>query len=210
MLLDIMRDDNALALRVSLATGLRIGDVLSLRPQDVHADGGISCTCQKTGKPFTASVSARMVRALSGNANYLWVFPSPRKPTEHKTRQAVWADIKRAVRLCGLTKNITPHSARKIFAVGEFRRNGLEAVQNELQHDRISTTMIYAFSDLLGGKRRQFASERGTNEGDSPEFVEKFVESLVENLGGAEALRKALWASLTETFPDAQRAAQAE
>ncbi len=70
--------------------------------------------------------------------------------------------------------------------------------------------MIYAFSDLLGGKRRQFAPERGTNEGDSPEFVEKFVESLVENLGGAEALRRALWASLTEIFPDAQRAAQAE
>lgn len=192
-----MRKGNALAVRVSLETGLRIGDVLALRPQDVHADGSITCVCQKTRKPFRGTVGGRMVRALTENSNYMWIFPSPRKPSAHRTRQAVWADVKRVVRLCGLAENVTPHTARKIYAVGELRRCGLPTVQNELQHEQISTTMIYAFADLLNGKKPPFAPEKGAKEGQTPDIVEKFVEKLVENLGGIENVRKALRASLT-------------
>lgn len=45
----LMEYENALALRLSLETGLRIGDCLALRPEDI--DGCvISYTAQKTGK----------------------------------------------------------------------------------------------------------------------------------------------------------------
>lgn len=51
----------------------------------------------------------------------------------------------------GLKLNAAPHSARKTYAVEMFKDKGLEQTKKELQHDRISTTMLYAFSDMLCG-----------------------------------------------------------
>ena len=59
--------------------------------------------------------------------------------------------MKKAARLLGVDLNAAPHSARKTYAVEVFKDKGLDAAQKELQHDRISTTMLYAFSDMLTG-----------------------------------------------------------
>ena len=45
----LMQYENALALRTSLETGLRIGDVLKMRPADIQGRT-ITYTAQKTGK----------------------------------------------------------------------------------------------------------------------------------------------------------------
>ena len=53
----------------------------------------------------------------------------------------------------GVQLNAAPHSARKTYAVQTFHDSGLESTMKELQHDRLSTTMLYAFSDMLQGEK---------------------------------------------------------
>ncbi len=186
---------NARALLVSLSTGLRIGDVLALRHQDINGRM-LTTVCQKTGKPFAAELPPNLANGLAEWNGSEWCFPSPRNPAKHRTRQAVWHDIKCAARKAGLSENITPHSARKIFAVDRFRKKGLNDVQIALQHDRPDTTLIYAFSNLLQGTKKEKPNECS----DSQHLVDKFISALVEALGGAETVRRALGASLNCLF----------
>lgn len=47
---------------------------------------------------------------------------------------------------------MSPHSARKVYAVGEYRRTGdLDVVRRKLNHDpaHVATTLVYALSDQL-------------------------------------------------------------
>ena len=145
-----MTYENVLALRISLETGLRIDDVLSLKKEHL-TKRTITGTAEKTEKTYRKTVSAdlanRLHRLIPNSAGYL--FPHRLDPKRHRTRQAVWANMKKAARSLGVELNAAPHSARKTYAVELFKDKGLERVKKELQHDRVSTTMIYAFSNML-------------------------------------------------------------
>lgn len=210
MILSAMKKDNAFALRLSLATGLRISDVLALKPQQAANRGGtwyIETTAQKTGKPVCAPVSEALAKGFTRRNGCRWVFPSPKDCHKHRTRQAVWADVKAACKRLGIAENVTPHSARKIFAVGEFKKRGLQTVQDELQHDRVTTTLLYAFADVLtkhGGendaKNQENDLKNDENGGIFPQIAEKFVENFEKELGGFSRIQHALQASLSTTF----------
>jgi hypothetical protein len=143
-----MQYENALALRTSLETGLRIDDVLHLRTSDLKGRT-ITCDAMKTGKPFKKAISADLAKRLKQIAEHGRLFDG-RFGTKPRTRQAVWKDVKKAAKRLQLDGNIAPHSARKTFAVEDFHDNGIEQVRKDLQHDKLSTTMLYAFSDLIG------------------------------------------------------------
>lgn len=139
---------NRLVMRVILHTGLRIGDVLQLRPEDLQPRRWV--TEQKTGKRRLIGFPAPLIADLRAEANETWVFPSPRDPTKHRTRQTVWTDVKRAARLFRLPQNVGTHSARKCYAVELMRKYGdIAAVQRNLKHGYATTTMIYALADQL-------------------------------------------------------------
>lgn len=139
---------NRLVMRVILHTGLRIGDVLRLRPEDLQPRHWV--TEQKTGKRRLIGLTAPLLSDLRAEAGEHWVFPSPRDPKKHRTRQTVWADVKRAARLFRLPQNIGTHSARKVYAVALLRKYGdIEAVRRNLRHAYATTTMIYALADQL-------------------------------------------------------------
>ena len=148
-LYSIMQYKNVLALRVSLETGLRIDDVLKLRPEDLKGQT-IKGVAEKTGKPFKKVLSKDLANRLKEVTGKRFVFPHRLKADKHRTRQAVWKDVKKAAKILKLDGNIAPHSARKTYAVELFKDSGLNEVSKELQHDRIDTTMLYAFADLLG------------------------------------------------------------
>lgn len=203
IILSAMKKDNAFALRLSLATGLRISDVLALKPPQAVNRGGtwyIETTAQKTGKPVCAPVSEALARGLTRRRGFAWVFPSPKNSRKHRTRQAVWADVKAACKRLGIAENVTPHSARKIFAVGEFKKRGLQSVQDELQHDRVTTTLLYAFADVLTKNAGENDAKKHENGAIFPQIVEKFVENLEKELGGFSRIQHALQASLSTTF----------
>ncbi len=141
-----MQRDNVNALRVSIETGLRIDDVLSLRPNQVSG-AKLSYIAKKTGKAGTAKLSADLRKELLGRASSAWLFPG-RRQGAHRTRQTVYKDLKKACRLLGVVGQISPHSARKTFAVELRKTAGLAKVQEALQHSDKETTMLYAFADM--------------------------------------------------------------
>lgn len=145
-----MSYENALALRTSLETGMRIGDVLALCVEDLNGRT-ITYTAQKTNKKGKAVISTDLANRLKKIAGKKYIFEG-RFGNKPRTRQAVWRDVKRASE--GLfAENVAPHSARKTFAVEDFQEHGLPHTQKALQHDRADTTILYAFADsLTGGK----------------------------------------------------------
>lgn len=167
-----MQYENALALRVALETGMRIGDVLSLKPCDL--DGRtISYTAQKTGKKGKAVISADLSKRLCQIASKNFIFAG-RFGNKPRCRQTVWKDVKKASKELKFLENVAPHSARKTFAVDDFHENGLPHTQKQLQHDRTDTTMLYAFSDLLTGKASKTV--------DVELLAEMIAEKVVEKL----------------------------
>lgn len=143
-----MTRDNALAIAVSLETGLRIGDVLALQVSDL-SDSSIAYTAQKTGKSGSAPCAARLIDILRSNARGGYCFP-PRRGSKspHRSRQAVWANVRQAAQRTGIKPHVSPHSARKTYAVQLYHRRGIAAVQAALQHDDVNTTNLYALADL--------------------------------------------------------------
>lgn len=170
----IMQYENALALRLSLETGMRISDVLSLKPEQLQGRT-ITFTAQKTEKKDEKVISADLAKRLRqiSDKNFIFVGRFGDKP---RTRGAVWKDVKKASKLLKLTENVACHSARKTYAVELYKVDGLGAVQKELQHDRIDTTMTYAFADLLS------EPQRSEELFDADKFVDKIADSVVKRI----------------------------
>ncbi len=150
-----MTYENTLVLRVSLETGLRIGDVLKMRPEDISGRT-IRYTASKTGKRGRAVISQDLAKRLKQVAGESYIFPKRGKPDDHRRRQTVWKDVKKAAEALRAVnvvhgENITPHSARKTFAVEDAERYGLKHTQKMLQHRDKATTKMYAFSDRYIG-----------------------------------------------------------
>ena len=146
-----MEYENALALRLSLETGLRIGDVLSLTPENLKGNT-IHYTAQKTGKKGKKVISADLSKRLKQISSKKFIFVG-RFGDKPRTRQAVWQDVKKSAKIHKIDGNLSCHSARKTYAVDLYHKEGMPTVQKELQHDRMDTTMIYAFSDMLSHNR---------------------------------------------------------
>lgn len=156
LVLDLLTYENRLVMRTLLHTGLRIGDVLQLRPQQLKPNFWI--TEQKTGKRRQVGLPEPLLTDLRESAGSEWVFPGA-KPGKHRTRQAVWKDVKRAAEAARLTQNVAPHSARKVYAVELLQRYGdIDRVRRALNHGGIEVTLIYAMADQRlrsKGRRRR-------------------------------------------------------
>ena len=146
-----MEYENALALRLSLETGLRIGDVLALTPENLKGNT-IYYTAQKTGKKGKKVISSDLSKRLKQISDKNFIFAG-RFGDKPRTRQTVWKDVKRSAKIHKIEGNLSCHSARKTYAVDLYHSEGLPSVQKELQHDRLDTTMLYAFSDMLTNKK---------------------------------------------------------
>lgn len=139
---------NALVLEVMLYTGLRVSDVLMLRTSELSNYFTIS-EC-KTVKPREVALSDELLQKLRAQASDPWVFASPMYPSQPRTRQAVWADIKRAAKAMRIPLVIAPHSARKSYACELYKETrSIEQVREALNHDRITTTAIYLMDVFL-------------------------------------------------------------
>lgn len=146
MILAALMPANRLVIRVAVHTGLRVGDVLNLRTAQLAPQ--LWVTESKTGKRKQIGLPEPLLTDLRLQAGEEWVFPSRSDPHRHRTRQAVWADVKRAARLYRLPQNVTPHSFRKAYAVDLLHRCGdLERVRRALNHESDIVTMVYAMAD---------------------------------------------------------------
>ncbi len=137
---------NRLVCRVCVDTGLRVGDVVQLRTEQLVPQFWI--TESKTGKRRRVNLTAGLLKALQAQAGTTWVFPSPKDQTAHRTRQAVWYDVKRAAKAFRLPQNVAPHSLRKVYAVQLLERckGNVGRVQRALNHSDAATTYIYVMA----------------------------------------------------------------
>lgn len=158
-ILSALTPENRLACEVSLATGLRIGDVLALTPDKVRKQR-FTIHEQKTGKSRTIRLSNDLVSRCLACSGQHYIFEHRINGRNHRTRQAVFKDLKRVSKLFGVHKNITPHTARKVFAVEEFEQSGgnLQRVKQLLNHSDEAVTMLYAMANIVG-KRRNFCKK---------------------------------------------------
>lgn len=163
LILAAMMPDNRRAVQLSLATGLRISDALSIPTEKLRASARPYVRDSKTGKSHRVYVPAALRAELLANSGPVWVFPGRLDRSKHRTRQAVYKDMLQAVAVvkragwASRDKHISPHSARKVAAVRTYHKSGFDAARQLLQHDKEhpEVTMVYALADQLPSSRRR-------------------------------------------------------
>lgn len=163
LVLSAMMPANRLAIQVSEATGLRISDVLALPTDKVRAGSRFSVRDSKTGKLHRIYIPVSLRMSLLAQAGPVWCFPHRTDRAKHRTRQAVYKDMVRAVRVFRRNGRISsgvvisPHSARKRAAVRAYHRGGLDAARVLLNHAEsdAAVTLLYALSDTEPTRKRR-------------------------------------------------------
>ena len=140
---------NRLACLVSMCTGLRISDVLNLRTEQLQKER-FSVVEQKTGKRKFVRLPEKLRIDCLRISGDIFVFPHRLNKWKHRTRQAVWKDLKRVSQIFRLRGAIAPHSMRKTYA-RTLRAEGfsLAQIQKALNHSDPTVTALYAYADEL-------------------------------------------------------------
>lgn len=182
LVLAAMMPANALAIETSLYTGLRIDDVLALKTETVRRTARPYVRDSKTGKLHRIYLPAELRGRMLAQAGRVWVWEHRLDWRRHRTRQAVYKDMRQAAavyeRTGRLRAHVSPHSARKVAAVRAYKRGGLDAAQALLVHDtgHPTVTLIYALADQDGAggasarrrKRRSGSRTRGKHSTRDP------------------------------------------
>ena len=84
---------NALIIRLCMATGLRVSDVLELRTAQLKKRQTVRE--KKTGKTRRLTWPEGLYEQMLEQAGRYWVFESRTDPKKHRQRQTVWKDVKK-------------------------------------------------------------------------------------------------------------------
>ena len=130
------------------SSGLRVGELVRLRPGDLDADRGLLRVRAGKGDKDRYTLLAR--RAIEVVGVYRAAFPSDRwlfpggKPGRHLTTRSVQRVVKRAARAAGIEKSVTAHTLRHSFATHLLEAGtNLRIIQELLGHKSARTTQIY-------------------------------------------------------------------
>lgn len=164
-------------LMLAYGAGLRVGEFVRLRPEDLDEARGMLRIRQPKGRKdryVMLSRSAIEAVRVPGAAclEGRWLFPGGR-PDRHLTVRSVQRVVKRAARRAGIRKYVTPHILRHSFAT-HLLENGTDVryIQELLGHAAPRTTQIYTRVterdlgrirsplDQLGGRYSQNAGGR--------------------------------------------------
>ncbi|HEY3093189.1 MAG TPA: site-specific tyrosine recombinase XerD [Vicinamibacterales bacterium] len=137
------------------ATGLRVSELVSLRPADVNLEASY-LTCTGKGEkqrvvPMGDEAAAWVRRylrdgrpALLGKRTSARLFVNARRGGPGLTRVGFWKVLKAYGRRAGVTASLSPHMLRHSFATHLLERGAdLRAIQMMLGHADLSTTQIY-------------------------------------------------------------------
>jgi integrase/recombinase XerD len=136
------------------ATGMRVSELVSLRPSDLNLDASY-LTCTGKGEkqrivPIGDEATAWVRRYLrDGRGALLAGRSSPRLFVSARggtglSRVGFWKILKAYARQAGLAATLSPHMLRHSFATHLLERGAdLRAIQMMLGHADLSTTQIY-------------------------------------------------------------------
>ena len=145
---------DAVIMELLYATGLRVGELVSVNLQDVDlSEAYIRCIGKgnKERIVYLHSKAMEELRRYLRDARVALLGHRRTEPAlfvnhrgERLTRQWVWTILKTYAQKAGIDQNITPHTLRHSFAT-HLLQNGasLRHVQELLGHSSISTTQVY-------------------------------------------------------------------
>ena len=130
------------------SSGLRVGEVVRLRVDDLETDRRLLRV--RTGKGRKDRYTLLAKRAVEAVSVYRrayptgpWLFPGGR-PERHLTVRSVQRIVERSATLAGITKKVTPHTLRHSFATHLLESGtNLRIIQELLGHRSVNTTQIY-------------------------------------------------------------------
>jgi integrase/recombinase XerD len=137
------------------ATGLRVSELIALRPQDLQLETGYLTTTGKGSKQRIVPVGDEAARwvarylsearpALLGRRTSPRLFVNARGGGPGLSRVGFWKILKEYGRRVGIARRISPHVLRHSFATHLLDRGAdLRAIQMMLGHADLSTTQIY-------------------------------------------------------------------
>jgi integrase/recombinase XerD len=137
------------------ATGMRVSELIQLRPADVNLEASyLTCTGKGAKQrivPFGDEAGAWVTRYLReargqllGKRSSPRLFVNARGGGVGLTRVGFWKILKAYARRAGLIRTLSPHTLRHSFATHLLERGAdLRAIQMMLGHADLSTTQIY-------------------------------------------------------------------
>lgn len=147
------------------ATGMRVSELVALRPADVHLDASY-LTCTGKGEkqrivPIGDEAAAWVARYMQQSRSVLLgrrrsprLFVNARGGGVGLTRVGFWKILKGYALQAGVPTTLSPHMLRHSFATHLLERGAdLRAIQMMLGHADLSTTQIY--THVLEQRMRQ-------------------------------------------------------
>ncbi|MBN9209374.1 MAG: tyrosine-type recombinase/integrase [Microbacterium ginsengisoli] len=136
---------------IAALTGLRIGEIVKIRGEDVDFIAGTIRSIRKGGLDHVVFMQADVRAIAESKPRTGWWFPSPYANRQfpdgdgHVLMKSASSGISRLLRRCGITDpNITGHSLRHFYATMLLRRGvGIRVVQEMLGHASLATTQLY-------------------------------------------------------------------
>ena len=136
-------------LQTLYATGLRLGEVVALRPADIDSAAGLVRVRRGKGaRPRNVMLSPWLLRDLREYVREArpvgpWLFPG-RDPSQPVHPRSVQHALNRAAAAAGIKRHLTPHVLRHGFATGLLDAGvDLRTIQRLLGHANLSTTAVY-------------------------------------------------------------------
>jgi len=124
------------------ATGMRVSELLALRPADVNLEASYLTCTGKGDKQRIVPIGEEA--ALLGKRSSPRLFINARGGGPGLTRVGFWKILKGYARQAGLNSDLSPHMLRHSFATHLLERGAdLRAIQMMLGHADLSTTQIY-------------------------------------------------------------------
>lgn len=137
-LLHNLTDPVRLAVMIAADTGLRVSDILAIRSAKLNQT--MHVIERKTGKQRTVTLSRKTLATAKEYARH------GEENLINCDRSTIYRQIRKIADLFGWT-HVSMHSIRKYYARRFHAAHGLRATQRELQHEYLSTTLLYIVDD---------------------------------------------------------------
>ncbi|MGG0184864.1 tyrosine-type recombinase/integrase [Bacillus rhizoplanae] len=131
---------------IGIQTGLRVGDLLKLKVQDVKGKKKFSILEGKTKKKRDIVLATKIYEEVQAYANSVtseWLFPS-RKGDKAITPTQAYRQLNKAAEMVDITEGIGTHTMRKTFGYWHYKAfMNVAKLQAILNHSHPEITLTY-------------------------------------------------------------------
>lgn len=147
---------------IAALSGLRIGEIVKIRGEDVDLDGGVLRSLRKGALEHVIALHPVLLDLARTYPRTGWWFPSPHRNEQfpdgggHILMKSASDRVSKAIRNAGITdRNLTGHSLRHFYATTMLKGGvNIRVVQELLGHASLATTQLYTEvdqDDMRGG-----------------------------------------------------------